>query len=91
MEDPMSRQQREALDALLRSAPYNPDTSVADQRAGFAERQTEPLPDDVTTRETSVAERPTLELEITGGTNAGMLLCLHGGGTWSGHRAPTPG
>jgi hypothetical protein len=49
----MSRQQRQALDALLRSAPRSetPPTP-AQQRTSFATAVTRPAPDGVSTRRT---------------------------------------
>ncbi|MBY8880142.1 alpha/beta hydrolase [Actinacidiphila acidipaludis] len=77
----MSRQQREALDALLRSAP-RPETrpGVEEQRRGFAEAMTRPAPDGVATRRTELGGRPALELEPAGASGHGRLLYLHGGG-----------
>lgn len=74
----MSREQREALDAAIRSAPSDPHATVAEQRAAFTERQTRPVPDDVTTRETTLGGRPALDITISQPT--ATLLYLHGGG-----------
>ncbi|MFD5934831.1 alpha/beta hydrolase [Streptomyces sp. NPDC060333] len=77
----MSRQQREALDALLRSAPRGgtPPT-VEEQRSGFAAALTRPAPDGVVTRRTVLGGRPALELIPAELSGRGRLLYLHGGG-----------
>ncbi|MEU6388108.1 alpha/beta hydrolase [Streptomyces sp. NPDC046939] len=77
----MSRQQRRALDTVLRSAPRS-DTPLtpAEQRAAFAAAMTRPAPDGVTTRDTVLGGRPALELEPAGAAARGHLLYLHGGG-----------
>ncbi|NEY34533.1 alpha/beta hydrolase fold domain-containing protein [Streptomyces sp. PRKS01-65] len=77
----MSRQQREALDALLRSAPRGgtPPT-VEEQRSGFTAAVTRPVPEGVTARRTVLGGRPALELEPAGARGRGRLLYLHGGG-----------
>ncbi|MBF9067400.1 alpha/beta hydrolase [Streptacidiphilus fuscans] len=77
----MSRQQREALDALLRSLPRSetPPT-VEEQRSGFAAGVGRPAPEGVAVRGTVLGGRPALELEPAGVTGRGRLLYLHGGG-----------
>ncbi|HEY0815670.1 MAG TPA: alpha/beta hydrolase [Pseudonocardia sp.] len=76
----MTQQQRDAVDALLRDAPYNGDASVAEQRATFAARLTQPLPADVTATETTLGGRPALALDVAGVRTGPVLLYLHGGG-----------
>ncbi|MFJ7966609.1 alpha/beta hydrolase [Streptomyces sp. NPDC096324] len=77
----MSRQQRDALDAILRSAPRSEKPPTPEeQRNGFAAALTRPAPDDVVTRETVLGGRPALELEPAGASGRGRLLYLHGGG-----------
>ncbi|WP_033219007.1 alpha/beta hydrolase [Kitasatospora phosalacinea] len=77
----MSRQQREALDAALRSAPRSETPpSPEEQRAGFAAAVGRPAPEGVTTRRTVLGGRPTLELEPAEASGPGRLLYLHGGG-----------
>ncbi|MFI6860055.1 alpha/beta hydrolase [Streptomyces sp. NPDC050421] len=77
----MSRQQRQALDALLRSAPHSetPPT-LAQQRTSFATLMTRPAPGGVTTRRTVLGGRAALDLEPAGAADRGRLLYLHGGG-----------
>ncbi|MFF3652022.1 alpha/beta hydrolase [Streptomyces sp. NPDC002181] len=75
----MSRQQRDALDAILRSLPRSevPPTPE-EQRSGFAAAATRPAPEGVVTRRTVLGGRPALELEPA--EASGRLLYLHGGG-----------
>ncbi|MEU9068282.1 alpha/beta hydrolase [Streptomyces sp. NPDC048306] len=77
----MSRQQRDALDALLRSAPRaeTPPTPE-EQREGFAAALTRPTPDGVVSRRTVLGGRPALELDPDTASGPGRLLYLHGGG-----------
>ncbi|HEX6445387.1 MAG TPA: alpha/beta hydrolase [Streptosporangiales bacterium] len=75
----MSQQQRAAIDALLRGAPYDPSASIADERAPFAQAQTRPLPEGVTARTATLGGRPALELRIPGPAGPAVLLYLHGG------------
>jgi acetyl esterase/lipase len=90
----MSQQQRDAVDALLRAAPYDQATSVEERRDVFARRQSQPLPDDLTAHDMTLGGRPALELEVAGNETGGVasdgdgagngngaaLLYLHGGG-----------
>jgi hypothetical protein len=60
----MSRQQRDALDALLRSAPRTETRPTPEeQRSGFAAAVGRPATEGVVTRETVLGGRPALELE----------------------------
>ncbi|MGW3911726.1 alpha/beta hydrolase [Streptomyces sp. NPDC005070] len=77
----MSRQQRDALDALLRSAPRGATRpTLEEQRSGFSAAITRPAPDGVATRRTVLGGRPALEFEPEKATGRGRLLYLHGGG-----------
>lgn len=77
----MSRQQREALDALYRSAPRSDSPTTPDeQRSGFAAALTRPVPQGVRTRRTVLGGRTALELEPAEVRGPGRLLYLHGGG-----------
>lgn len=77
----MSRQQRQALDALLRSVPRSAtQPTPAELRTGFAAAMTRPAPDGVAIRRTVLGGRPALELEPPGAADRGRLLYLHGGG-----------
>ncbi|MBX6383969.1 MAG: alpha/beta hydrolase [Microbispora sp.] len=75
----MTRQQREAVDALLRNAPVHPNPTLAEQRAGFTLALSRPLPDDVAVDETVLAGRPALDL-TPAAAGRGRLLHFHGGG-----------
>ncbi|MEU6231271.1 alpha/beta hydrolase [Streptomyces sp. NPDC047042] len=77
----MSRSQRDALDAMIRSAPRSetPPT-LAEQRNGFSAAFTRPAPEGVATRRTVLGGRPALELEPAEASGPGRLLYLHGGG-----------
>lgn len=77
----MSRSQRDALDAMLRSTPRSetPPT-VAEQRSGFSAALTRPAEAGVVTRRTVLGGRPALELEPADVSGPGRLLYLHGGG-----------
>ncbi|WP_441249844.1 alpha/beta hydrolase [Kitasatospora sp. McL0602] len=77
----MSRAQRDALYALMSSAP-RPETppTIEEQRTGFAAALTRPAPEGVATRATVLGGRPALELTPAGATGPGRLLYLHGGG-----------
>ncbi|GAA2673418.1 MULTISPECIES: alpha/beta hydrolase [Streptomyces] len=81
----MSRHQRDALDALLRSAPRaeTPPTPE-EQREGFAAALTRPAPDGVVSRRTVLGGRPALELAPDTASGPGRLLYLHGGGYLAG-------
>ncbi|WP_330345459.1 alpha/beta hydrolase [Streptomyces longwoodensis] len=77
----MSRQQRDALDALLRSAPRTETRPTPEeQRSGFAAAVGRPATDGVVTRRTVLGGRPALELDPADASGRGRLLLLHGGG-----------
>ncbi|OHV29121.1 MULTISPECIES: alpha/beta hydrolase [Pseudofrankia] len=85
----MSQQQRDAVDALLRNAPYDQTASIEQQRDAFEQRQAQPPPGDVTARDSTLGGRPALVLDVAGadsrdgraGADGGtVLLYLHGGG-----------
>ncbi|MGW5771708.1 alpha/beta hydrolase [Streptomyces longwoodensis] len=77
----MSRQQRDALDALLRSAPRSETRPTPEeQRSGFAAAVGRPATQGVATRRTVLGGRPALELDPAGASGRGRLLYLHGGG-----------
>ncbi|MEU7468499.1 alpha/beta hydrolase [Streptomyces sp. NPDC044984] len=77
----MSRQQRKALDAVLRSAPRGETRPTPEkQRDDFDAALTRPAPEDVVTRRTVLGGRPALELEPAEASGRGRLLYLHGGG-----------
>lgn len=77
----MSRQQRDALDALFRSVPRSQtQPTVEEMRNGFTAAVSRPAPQDVATRRTVLGGRPALELEPAERSDRGRLLYLHGGG-----------
>ncbi|MFI1539316.1 alpha/beta hydrolase [Streptomyces anandii] len=77
----MSRQQRDALDAILRSAPRGETRpTVEQQRSGFTAAVGRPAPQGVITRQSVLGGRPALELEPAAVSGPGRLLYLHGGG-----------
>lgn len=77
----MSQQQRDTLDALLRSTPRAQTRPTPEQqRIGFAAARTRPAPEGVATRETVLGGRPALAFEPVGAAARGHLLYLHGGG-----------
>ena len=71
---------RDELDTLLRDAPRPPDPTLEDERAGFAQFATRPLPGDVTASDTTLGGRPALDLQVEPARRAGRLLYFHGGG-----------
>ncbi|WP_395243536.1 alpha/beta hydrolase [Agromyces sp. MMS24-K17] len=64
---------------LYRSARFAPDATVAEMRTAFA-GGAGPIPGDVEATPDAVAGRPALRLRAEGGSEAGALLYLHGGG-----------
>lgn len=77
----MSRQQRDALDAMLRSAlrsetPPTPEELLS----GFAAGVSRPAPEGVVTRRTVLGGRLALELKPAELSGQSRLLYLHGGG-----------
>ncbi|MER7487606.1 alpha/beta hydrolase [Streptomyces sp. NPDC126497] len=77
----MSRQQRKALDVVLRSLSRSEkQLTPEEQRSDFDAAITRPAPEDVVTRRTVLGGRPALELQPAGASGRGRLLYLHGGG-----------
>jgi hypothetical protein len=63
----MSRQQRDALDRLLRDAPLDLGGDVAEQRVIFEEMMAAiPVPADVTTSSGSLGGIPLVNVEVAG-------------------------
>lgn len=77
----MSREQRRALDELLRRAPQpSGPVPVEKMREGFAHfMATFPIPADVVRTRTELAGRPAVLVEPSRGTRAGTILYFHGG------------
>jgi epsilon-lactone hydrolase len=81
LETLMSRQQRDALDARLRSGPRGESRPTPEeQRRGFAATITRPAPEGVAVRRATLGGRPALELTPAAASGPGRLLYLHGGG-----------
>ena len=76
----MSRQQRDALDQLLRDAPLDLGGNVAEQRVIFDEMMAAiPVPADVTTSSASLGGIGVVNVEIAGAEHACVIFYLHGG------------
>ncbi|MCL1871800.1 MAG: alpha/beta hydrolase [Promicromonosporaceae bacterium] len=76
----MSKQQRDALDAAMRTSPFDTSMTPGTHRADFEERLTPPLPDDVTGHDVRVGGVPALRLDVPGATRPGTLVYFFGGG-----------
>ncbi len=76
----MAREQREAVDAMLRrSRPSNPQT-VEEIRESFAAMMaTMRVPDGVRTAPMTLGDRPGVLVEPEGAANPGTILYFHGG------------
>jgi acetyl esterase/lipase len=77
----MSREQRRAVDELLRRAPQGFEPlPVERMRAGFAElMSTFPVPDEVRQSPVRIAGRPAILVEPEAATRPGTILYFHGG------------
>ncbi|MFI6408231.1 alpha/beta hydrolase [Streptomyces sp. NPDC050548] len=76
----MSRQQRQALDELLRHGPLDLGGDVAEQRAVFSELMASiPLPPDVSTTVGELGGVPVVTVETPASDPATVVLYLHGG------------
>src|SRR5579859_3470844 len=76
----MSREQREALDTLLRNGPLDVGGDHVHQREVFVRMLTSrPLPEDVVLTPGSLGGVPVLEIGIDGITPEATLLWFHGG------------
>jgi monoterpene epsilon-lactone hydrolase len=76
----VSRQQREALDQLLRDAPLDLGGDVAEQRIIFEEMMAAiPVPADVRTSPGSLGGIPVVNVEVAGADHAKVIFYLHGG------------
>ncbi|MFF5303082.1 alpha/beta hydrolase [Streptomyces sp. NPDC013161] len=88
----MSRQQRQALDEMLRHGPLDLGGDVAQQRALFHDMMTSiPLPPDVSTTEGELGGVPVVTVETAGNDPASVLLYLHGGAYVIGSAADAAG
>jgi acetyl esterase/lipase len=76
----VSRQQRDALDQLLRDAALDLGGDVAEQRVIFEEMMAAiPVPADVTTSSGSLGGIPVVNVEAAGADHASVIFYLHGG------------
>ena len=76
----MSKEQREALDTLMRNGPLDIGADYLEQREVFARMLTaRPLPEDVVLTPGTLGGVPVLEIGIDGVTPAGTLVWFHGG------------
>ena len=76
----MGRQQRDALDQLLRDAPLDLGGDVAEQRDIFEEMMAQiPVPGDVTTSSGTLGGIPVVNVEVAGADHAKVIFYLHGG------------
>ncbi|MFB4302478.1 alpha/beta hydrolase [Actinomadura sp. NTSP31] len=76
----MSRQQREALDQMMRNGPLDIAGDPAEQRAVFERMLTaRPLADDVTATPGVLGGVPVLTIEAGGASTETVLLWFHGG------------
>ena len=76
----MSKEQRDALDQLLRDAPLDLGGDVTEQRVIFEEMMAAiPVPADVTTSSGSLGGIPVVNVETAGADPSGIIFYLHGG------------
>jgi monoterpene epsilon-lactone hydrolase len=76
----MSREQRTALDEMLRHAPLDVGGDIAEQRELFDAMLTAiPLPDDVTTTQGELGGVPVIHSRTPGADESSVVLYLHGG------------
>lgn len=88
----MSRQQRQALDELLRHGPLDLGGDVAEARAVFHGMMTSiPLPPDVSTKEGELGGVPVVTVATPDNDPATVVLYLHGGAYAIGSAADAAG
>jgi monoterpene epsilon-lactone hydrolase len=88
----VSRQQRQALDELLRQAPLDVGGDVTEQRALFHEMiSSVPLPDDISTKQTELGSVPVVTVETPGLDPSVVVLYFHGGAYALGSAADSVG
>jgi acetyl esterase/lipase len=76
----VSRQQRDAVDQLLRDAPLDLGGDVAEQRVIFEQMMAAiPVPADVTTSSASLGGIPVVNVEVAGADPERVIFYLHGG------------
>ncbi|MCT9109266.1 alpha/beta hydrolase fold domain-containing protein [Streptomyces mirabilis] len=76
----MTQQQRQALDELLRHAPFDIGGELGEQRALFHEMiASVPLPEDVTATPGRLGGIPVVTVETPGDGSSAVVLYFHGG------------
>ncbi|MEV4446269.1 alpha/beta hydrolase fold domain-containing protein [Streptomyces mirabilis] len=76
----MTQQQRQALDELLRHAPFDIGGELGEQRALFHEMiASVPLPEDVTATPGRLGGIPVVTVETPGDESSAVVLYFHGG------------
>jgi monoterpene epsilon-lactone hydrolase len=88
----VTRQQRDALDQLLRNAPLDVGGDVTEQRMIFHDMTASvPVPEDVTARRSELGGVPVVIVEVPGTDPAVALLYFHGGAYALGSAADSVG
>jgi epsilon-lactone hydrolase len=76
----MSRQQREAIDSMLRTSPFDPGGDLREQRPLFEQTvAAAPVPGDVVTTPGQLGGVAAIWVDIPGTTTDGVILYFHGG------------
>lgn len=76
----MSKQQRDAIDAAMRAAPFDLSQSTAEHRKSFEALMVRPYPADVTPADVTVGGVGAIELTVAGQAAEPAVLYFHGGG-----------
>ncbi|QIY72457.1 alpha/beta hydrolase [Streptomyces sp. RLB1-33] len=88
----MTQQQRQALDELLRHAPFDIGGELGEQRALFHEMiASVPLPEDVTATQGRLGGIPVVTVETPGNDSSAVVLYFHGGAYALGSAADSVG
>ncbi|MFF2520268.1 alpha/beta hydrolase fold domain-containing protein [Streptomyces sp. NPDC058086] len=88
----MTQQQRQALDELLRHAPFDIGGELGEQRALFHEMiASVPLPEDVTATPGRLGGIPVVTVETPGNDSSAVVLYFHGGAYALGSAADSVG
>jgi epsilon-lactone hydrolase len=88
----MSREQREAVERLLRDGPLDMGGEAPEQRVIFKQMMTvQPLAADVITRQDTLGGVPVVAIDVAGTESRGVVVYFHGGGYALGTAAATAG
>lgn len=88
----MSKQQRDALDEMLRAAPLDLGGDVHEQRIIFEEMMSAaPIPPDVATSPGSLGAIPVVNVDVAGADSGKVILYFHGGAYAIGSAASSVG